>query len=199
RLNYGDESASEELCKICVSKNFAIKGNYGMKLRVVNKLPHFLQDNSPKAENRYRARFYIKIGDMSLGHLDKFTLLEGRQGSISPFNLEVRKNGTNFQIRAGIRNDSGNWKYTNWILLPKNVTRIEIDWKAAKNAVFNNGYIKLFIDGELKRTKNKINNDKIKITGVRLGITKPLGTSVNAAGVIFLDSFASNKQYSIGK
>ncbi|MEK6222957.1 MAG: M4 family metallopeptidase, partial [Chloroflexota bacterium] len=106
------------LCKLCVKYSSALAGDYLLKVRLLNKKSHYVVDNSPKEETRYRARFYIKLGAiLSMTDLNKFNLLQGKMGKKAPFVVQVRKKGAGYQIRAGAKTDGGPMKYTGWTVI----------------------------------------------------------------------------------
>ncbi|MEK6222781.1 MAG: hypothetical protein N2D54_11100, partial [Chloroflexota bacterium] len=97
-----------------------------------------------------------------------------------------------------IRKDSGVWEHTAWTLLQKKPNAVEIDWKASTNPGDPNGFIKLYLNDNLKVKKLKINNDTHTINSVRLGITQNLAPTSNISGHFYLDAFASDATTHIG-
>ena len=57
--------------------------------------------------------------------------------------IELRKNGSGFQIRAGTLTDLNKWSYTPWITLSSGWQSIAFDWHAATAAGANNGSLSL--------------------------------------------------------
>ena len=177
------------VCKLCVVQTGAIHGAKSLKVRIPNKMPHFLSDTNPNSETKYHASFKIKLGNtLVMDNLNKFTVFKGKSGSQTAFSLEIRRKDTIYQIRAVIRNNLGNNLATQWTPLPVKPTNIEIEWEALPDF----GFINLYINGNLKRTKGGISNDSFTIDTVHLGITQKIKAIFNISGSFILDNFDSD-------
>lgn len=195
----GADLQIEAVCKLCLTTKGPLHGDTSLKVRVPNKKPHYLQDNDPNFETRYSARFLIKLGKtLKMNNLNKFKLFMGKNGKQTPFFLQVRKKGTKFQIRAAARVDSGKTLKTKWTAMPKKAITVEVDWKAAESTIKHNGYVKLYINGKLKKKKGGLNNDKQKVDLVRLGVTARIKSAFNISGSFKLDHFESDDTFYIG-
>lgn len=199
-LNFeADDYRDQAICKLCVVSKGSLVDSKSLKVKIPNKKPHYLIDNSPASESRYRARFHIKLGkSLKMNSLNKFKLFVGKMGTKTPFQLEVRRKGTKFQIRAFIKTDGAKTFKTKWTPLPKKATVVEIDWKAAETTTSNDGYIKLYINDALKREKLGLNNDTLAVDEVRLGIVARIKAAYNISGSFKLDAFDSNQFFYIG-
>ncbi|MEK6221348.1 MAG: hypothetical protein N2D54_03785 [Chloroflexota bacterium] len=198
-ISIAEISAAGYCTGMCVSDFKPIDKSYDLAVTISNKLARYLANTRPIGTSRYRARFYIDPRGLTMGNLNKIKLFQGRQGKKQPFFLEVRSKGTKFQIRGGARHDGGKLKFTNWHLLPKTPVAVEIDWKAAPSNALHNGYLKLWVNGNLKQKIGKMNNDTLKIKGERLGITQKIPKAFKITGSFHLDAFVSNDTYYIGK
>ncbi|MEK6220803.1 MAG: hypothetical protein N2D54_00970, partial [Chloroflexota bacterium] len=182
-------------CKLCVNKAASLIDQKGMKVRVVNKAMHYVQDTSPAAESRYHARFYIDINGLTMGKNHQFELFQGRKGTKKVFYLTVKKNNGKYWIRGSVRQDDGTYKNTTWTVVPKTTKAVEIDWKAGAG----NGFLLLYVNDVLKVKRLNLDNDALNVKAVRLGITKKIKAAHNVSGAFFLDQFASDSSTHIGK
>ena len=71
-----------------------------------------------------------------------------------------------------------------------------IDWAAATLDVANDGYLSLYIDGVLKRTRSNIDNDTRRIDQAHLGPWA--GIDSGTSGILYFDVFESHHQDYIG-
>ncbi|MEK6222135.1 MAG: hypothetical protein N2D54_07790, partial [Chloroflexota bacterium] len=195
----GKAIEAEACTYLCVNGISKIVGSKGLQVKLINKAVHYVKDNSPKNEDRYSARFKINNGNLNIANGNAFRLFEGRKGSKLNMYLMVRRNGAKYQMKAFAKKDGTGFASTAWVTFPKfsNVT-IEVDWKAADTKGNHNGYIKLYVNGKLKKKVLGINNDTLRVTNVKLGITKKLGAGTNLTGSFKLDAFKSDEYDYIG-
>ncbi|MEK6223152.1 MAG: hypothetical protein N2D54_12980, partial [Chloroflexota bacterium] len=184
--------------KIVVKENAAIKETYGAKVRILSEKPRYLIDDSPNNEVEYHARFHIDLKNIVMNHKDKIRVFQGHMGFKQPFYLLIRKWNTNNSVRAFVRKDDGSFSRTKWLLLPVGSNAIEIDWQAAQDEFTNNGSFTLYLNGLQKAVLSDLDNDKLAITQVRLGITRKIPLAFQISGYFFLDHFASDSQQYLG-
>jgi hypothetical protein len=101
-----------------------------------------------------------------------------------------------YQVRFGLINDGGAWRYTSWFTISDAAHPIEIDWAAATSAGANNGFLTLWIDGTQKASLTGTDNDTKRIDRVFLGPRSGIDTGTR--GTYFLDAFESRRQTYIG-
>ncbi|MEK6220620.1 MAG: hypothetical protein N2D54_00035, partial [Chloroflexota bacterium] len=181
--------------KLIVNNAASLIDQKGLKVRVVNKAVHYVQDTSPAAETRYHARFYIDINGLTMGKNHQFELFQGRKGTKKVFYLTVKKNSGKYWIRGSVRQDDGTYKNTIWTALPKTTKAVEIDYKAGAG----NGFLKLYVNDTLKVKKLNVDNDTLSVKTVRLGITKKIKPAHTILGAFYLDQFGSDSSVHIGK
>ena len=194
-----DINSQATTCLLCVGKSWSIQGLHALKVKVPDKKPRYVEDNSPQYLKRYRARFKIKLGRFRLREGGNIVIFKSLNSGKTPFLVQMRKYGTKFQVRALASTDAGKKVKTIWVDLPVNVSTIEIDWMAAKSITKHNGYIKLWVNGKLGGSKTDINNDTFVIEGVRLGITNRIKMKTRASRAFILDSFISDRLEYIGE
>ena len=107
--------------------------------------------------------------------------------------MKNRHDGTKYQIKVAIRNNNGKNLKTKWTKLPTKSPYIEIDWKASAVGQ-KNGYIKLWVNGDLKKEKLNVGNDNYTIEEVRFGLTNKIKDTFNITGHFHLDAFDSDSE-----
>ncbi|MDH5607709.1 MAG: hypothetical protein OEY93_12580, partial [Anaerolineae bacterium] len=136
--------------------------------------------------------FQIKVGNtLKMEHLNKFTVFQGKQGKKSPFLVQIRKKGTQFQIRGLIRTDGGTFQKTVWTELPRESTKVDVKWEAASFAGANDGLLEISINDFAVGFIYNVDNDSLHVKFVRLGITAPIKARYNIYGTFKLDAFFS--------
>jgi len=184
-------------CQLCVGTTGALIDSYSLKVRVPNNNAHFVQDDTPNAETEYHARFKIKRGKtLKMGNLNNFKLMLAKNGTQTPFFLQVRRKGLKFQIRGVAKEDHNFIKKTAWTILPKTAAWVEIGWAAASAPGANDGFLKLYVNDLLKTEKLGLDNDTFAVELVRLGVAAKFKPTFTISGAFKLDGFSSNKAYS---
>ena len=185
-------------CNLCTTTTGPLHGTTSLRVKIPNRNPHYVE-NVQSLITKYNARFKIKLGNtLKMGNLHHFVLFLAKSGNKTPLQLQVRKMGTKFQIRALAKLDNGNQAITMWTALPKKATLVEVDWAAAKGISKHNGYVKLFINNKLKQKKTGLDNDTITVGTIRLGIADPIQTAFNISGSFLLDYFDSDSFGHVG-
>ncbi|MDH5605348.1 MAG: hypothetical protein OEY93_00515 [Anaerolineae bacterium] len=192
-----DDYSASAVCKLCVKKLGSLVDQYSMIVKVSDRLPHYVVNDYTNLESGYNVRFQIKVGNtLNMAHLNKIRVLQGRQGATQVFFLEIRKNGTKFQVQAAARRNDGTYARTNWYLLPKKSSTLEVNWSPGAGGT---GSITLYVNGNLKQTKTGFSNDTLDVVYVRWGTTKPLKPAYVITGSYKLDAYASDGSQYIGK
>ena len=191
---FDNDFSAAAVCKLCVNKLGSLVDQYSLVVQVPDKLPHYVVDTTPSLQTTFNTRFQIKVKALSMAHLNKIRVFQARKGTKQVFFVEIRKNGTSFQIRTTARKNDGTYTSTGWFLLPKKSSTIEINWAAGAGT----GSINLYINGILKENKTGISNDTLSVETIHLGTTKPLNPAYVITGSYKLDAFASDASSKIG-
>lgn len=179
-------------CNLCVVKKGALENVYSLKVKIPNRKPHYVQDNNPAAETEYHALFKIKRGKtLKMGKLNKFKVLLAKNGTQTPFFIQVRRKGTKYQIGVVAKLDDGSKTAPMWTNLPRKATWIEIDWQASDGG--NNGHVKLYKNNELKLEQIGLENDTFAIDLVRFGVAARIKSAYTISGAFKLDYFVSDR------
>jgi hypothetical protein len=160
----------------------------------------YVQDDSPSAEPRYRARFYL---DPTLfdpgtaqGHLRSRILLafsapESRRVAA----VVLRKLSGQFAVEGRARLDDDSQADTGFFALSPGTHVIEFDLRAATGAALSDGAFTLWIDGTQVAALTGLDNSSATVDFVRLGA---LSLKPGVTGVLRFDEFESRRTSYIG-
>jgi hypothetical protein len=191
-------SSSTNNGNLSVSSASALTGNYGIQAVISGQTNTYVRDDSPVAEPRYRARFYVDPNSISMLNGDNIYILQGYATGTSAIMLRVEISINNGLYRARLRvlNDSGVWQSTGYTTISDAPHLIELDWLAASAAGANNGQAVFWVDGVQQGVISGIDNDSHRVDSARFG-TVYLG-SATMSGTIYFDAYESRRQTYIG-
>ncbi len=174
------------------------KTGCGMQANITSTSSAYVRDNTPNSETRYRARFYFNPNGIVMGKNDSHVIFSGyTTQSVSMLTIELRKNGSSFQVRTGLLLDTrGRWSYSGWSTLPSGWSSIEVDWRAATAVGANNGGLTLWVNGAQVTNLTAIDNDQQKVDWVALGAVNSVDS--NTRGTYYFDEFESRRSNYIG-
>jgi hypothetical protein len=120
-------------------------------------------------------------------------IYSGYSGTTKVMKVELQNisNGT-YRLRIGLLNAGAAWKYSAWYTISGDWSGIEIAYYAGSNA---NGWMKLWINGELKETLSGVTNNTYTIDSVRMGAMNNTST-VN--DTMYFDDYVSTRLSYIG-
>jgi hypothetical protein len=175
----------------------AMAGNFGLEAAIANNNVMYVNDDSPQAEPRYRARFYFDPNSISMASGNNHAIFYGYSAdSTVVLRIVFRFYLGSYQIRAALLNSAGTWKNSAWQTISDAPHSIEFDWRAATTATATNGYLMLWIDGVQVANVTGSANNSWRIDRVSLGTVT---TVVNKTrGNYFFDEFESRKESYIG-
>jgi hypothetical protein len=182
---------------LSVSPAAKLIGDYGLQALINDNNAIFVTDNSPTAESRYRARFYFDPNTITMGRNDAHFILHGLNAAGTVvMQVELRKNGNNYQISASLVNDSTGFTNSGWFTITDALHFIELDWRGSTAVGANNGGLTLWIDGIQRANVTGIDNDTRRIESVWLGAVAGIDTTTR--GTEYFDAFESRRQSYIG-
>jgi hypothetical protein len=175
-------------------------GAFGLQVQVSGGAPAYVEDDSPGAERRYRARFYVNANALAMASGDEFDLFTGFSAAGVPqLRVTVRRSGVQNLLRLAARRDDGVFVETppgSEIALPREWHSVEIDWKASSAAGSNDGALAVWLDGQSRTGLSAIDNDTAQVGLVRWGATE--GVEATTTGSFVLDEFDSRRDTYIG-
>jgi RHS repeat-associated protein len=182
---------------LSVTTTAAIVGSKGMQAYINDNNALYVTDNNPFSETHYRARFYYDPNNIVMASANVFTLFDASNRSgTQQMSVEFGRTASDFQVRAGIRNDAGTWSYLSYTNLMDGPHAFEIEWKAATASGANNGYLTLWMDGTQLGSLTGIDNDAALIDSARWGGVS--GIDSGTRGTVYFDGFVSQRESYVG-
>jgi hypothetical protein len=176
----------------------ALAGSAGLEAVIVDRKPLYVTDDSPTAEKRYHARFWMDasalVTDRSSRQTKIFSLVSSAPTPQEVVTLMLRMRSGGPQLMARVRTGSGGMRDSAWVKLGNGPQAVEIDWKKASTGV-HDGLLDVWIGGVLAIDTSGLDNELRFVDGAQLGaIVVPAGTT----GRLRFDSFASRRRSYIG-
>jgi hypothetical protein len=175
-------------------------GAFGMQVQVSGGAPAYVEDDSPGAERRYRARFYVNAGALGLASGDELELFSAYSASgTRQLSVLLGRSGAVNRLRLAARRDDGVYVETapgSETVLPREWHSVEIDWKAATSPPAADGALDLWVDGQSRSGLAGIDNDLGQVGFVRWGAVA--GVDPTTTGSFLVDEFDSRRDSYIG-
>jgi hypothetical protein len=185
---------------LAVSGAAALAGtNAGMAAFVNDTNSLFVQDETPNAEGRYRARFHFDPNGFDPGEASGhfrtrlFIAFDGSSQRI--VTIVLRRLSSAYSVKARVRLDDGTRADTAFLPISDGPQFLEFDWARSSAPGANDGAFTLQIDGTVSIQLAALDNDLSSIEFARLGA---LAVKTGAAGTLFFDQFESRRQRFIG-
>jgi hypothetical protein len=190
-------SNANDLGDLGASPASALVGSQGLQALIDDTVSIYVNDDTPNAEMRYRARFYFDPNSITMASGDAHFIFKGFIGTATDvLQVEFRSSAGAYQLRAKLLNDSAAFVVTNWFTITDAPHAIELDWRAATAVGANNGGLTFWIDNVQQADLTGVDNDVERIDRVRLGALA--GMDVGTSGTYFFDAFESRRQTFIG-
>ena len=160
----------------------------------------FVQDDTPNAENRYRARFYLDPNGFDPGEsVDKrrvrvFIAFNGSSQRL--VTLVLRRLSGAYSLMARVRHDDGSRSDTPFFSITDAPHVVEFDWRRSTSPAASNGSLQLYLDNVSVATLSGLDNDGSPVEFARLGVMT-IKTAA-ASGMVRLDQFESRRLNPIG-
>ncbi len=183
--------------ELSVTGTAKFSGDRGLLVRLTDGLPAYLEDDSPTAETRYRARFYARLDQLTMNEGDRFELLVGYDDADAPqFRLVIARLGGQNKLALAARLDSGGFAETTpgqEATIAPGWRAVEIDWRAGAG----DGALSLWIDGAAAQGLTALANDQSRVDRARWGAVD--GLDPGSAGALELDAFESARFDPVGR
>jgi hypothetical protein len=173
---------------------------FGLQAVVDDQAALYVQDDTPDAEARYRARFYFDPGTYDPGeasaHLRTRVFLAFSESPLRRLvQVILRRIGGQYSLAARVRRDDDTLADTGFTTITAAPHSVEIDWTRASRPGANDGSLELWIDGTPAGALSGLDNDERAVDFVRLGA---LSVKAGAAGTLSFDEFESRRGSYIG-
>jgi hypothetical protein len=173
---------------------------FGLEAVVDDQAGLFVQDDTPNAEGRYRARFYLDPSGYDPGEANgnrrTHVFLAFADAPLRRLvQVIVRRLDGQYALGARVRRDDGTLADTGFASITAAPHVVELDWQRASAAGANDGALALWIDGTPAGTLSGLDNDERAIDFVRLGA---MTVKPGAAGTLRFDEFESRRATYIG-
>ena len=173
---------------------------FGIRAYVDDVAPLYAQDDSPHDEDRYRARYYLDPHDIDPGEardhrrVRTFIVFSENPGRRLAAIVLRRVNGA-YAVLGRARLDDNSQADTAWTPIGSGPHAIELDLKRASAPDANDGWFRLWVDGEQVAKPGALDNRLSAADFVRLGA---LSVKSGASGTLTWDEFESRRQTAIG-
>ena len=160
----------------------------------------FVQDDSPRDEDRYRARFFLDPVNFDPGEAEGhrrarifIVFEEGPSRRLAA--VVLRRVDGAYSLLARARLDNGSQHDTAVIPITTEQHFIEVDWKRSSGPSANDGSFQLWLDGRSVHAATALDNSVSAVDFVRMGALSLKG---GASGTLLLDEFESRRATYIG-
>ena len=149
----------------------------------------YVQDNTPSAEQLYRARFYIDLSTLSPGSGVSFDHFSAYSSTGTPeFELQLEDSSDNVALVVNARDGGTVSSITADSSLPSSYFAVEFEWKASDTGL-SNGHLDVWVDGSQVAGLSNLDNENGRIDYVRWGVVDAVDSSTT--GTMNLDEFVS--------
>jgi hypothetical protein len=172
--------------------------SFGLEAFVNDTNSLFVQDDTPNAENRYRARFYFDPNGFDPGESQshfRTRILIANGSGFRLITIVLKRQLGAYTVEARVRRNDGTRADTAFFPIANGPNFIEFDWQRATGPGANDGSLQLFINGSSVATLTGIDNDQVPVDLVRMGA---LSVKTGAAGTLYFDQFESRRLRLIG-
>jgi hypothetical protein len=172
----------------------------GLQAVVDDTAALYVQDDSPRGEKRYRARFWFDPNGFDPGvaqnHLRTRLFIAFSEAPMRRVAaIVLRLQSGVYSVMGRARLDDNAQVNTGFFPISDGPHAIEFDLIPASGPDAEDGSFELFIDGVSKSHPTGLDNSLGGVDFVRLGA---LSVKTGAAGTLYLDSFESRRQSAIG-
>jgi hypothetical protein len=183
-----------------VTAGAALAGTaHGMRALVNDTNSLYVQDDTPNAEGRYRARFYFDPNGFDPGEADshfRVRIFLGQDSSNTRvITIVLKRQGGQYSVEGRARLNDGTRADTGFFDITNAPHFVEFDWLKATGPAASDGYLALLIDNVTVAFLPGLDNDLTPIDQARMGV---LSIKTGATGTVRFDQFESRRQNLIG-
>lgn len=192
----GVASVAQAATSIAVNGTAALQGSFGMQVSFDGSTGDaYVQDNSPNNETRYVVTWRMNTAPMTMAGTANHQVLRAITGDPTPtgaaFQVKVYKTAAaGYELQVLARLDSG--AFTNRIAVVGDAShQYSVDWKASSAPGANDGYVKLYKNGTLRKSLLNLDNDAQRVDMARFGAFGAVDATTS--GSMYLDDFISTR------
>jgi hypothetical protein len=172
---------------------------FGVQALVDDTNSLYVQDDTPAAESRYRARFYFDPNGFDPGegssHFRVRILIAQDPSSLRVITIVLKRQGGLYSVEGRARLNDGTRVDTGFFGITNAPHFVEFDWQRATGPGTSDGYLALLIDSVTVSVLTGLDNDLSPVDFVRMGA---IAVKTGAAGTLYFDQFESRRQNLIG-
>ena len=173
---------------------------FGLQAQVDDTNGLYVQDDTPKDETTYRARFYFHPGDFDPGESQahfrtRIAIAFEEAPTRRLMALVLRRQGGQYSLMGRARRDDNTQSNTGFLPITASAHTVEVRWVRASAPGAEDGIFAMWIDGDLKALQTTLDNDVSTVDFVRLGA---LSVKTGAAGTLYFDEFESRRETYVG-
>ena len=186
---------------LTVGAGAALHGTNGLSAHVDDTAALFVQDDTPDAESRYRARFLFDPNGFDPGTANgrlrtRIAIAFQDDPARRAVTLVLRRQlAGQYALMARVRLDDGTVRDTGFFDIADAPHTVEFSWQRARTAGSADGTFQMWIDGVSVATLNGLDTDARRIDFTRLGA---MSVKSGANGTLYLDRFESRRRTFIG-
>lgn len=148
----------------------------------------FLQDPTPPGLRTFNLRFRLDPATAGLAQGDSFVLAGGSDTDAlhggEHLRLRLRAFDGALELRAEEKDDADVVRATAWTPLGAGVQTVELQWRAAGGPEADDGWVRLWLDGDERGELVGLDNDGRRVESFRLG---GIWVPASAGGVLYVD------------
>jgi hypothetical protein len=186
---------------LTVGAGAALHGTNGLSAHVDDTAALFVQDDTPDAESRYRARFLFDPNGFDPGTANgrlrtRIAIAFQDDPARRAVTLVLRRQlGGQYALMARVRLDDGTVRDTGFFDITDAPHTVEFSWQRARTAGGADGTFQMWIDGVSVATLDGLDTDTRRIDFTRLGA---MSVKPGATGTLYFDTFESRRRTFIG-
>jgi hypothetical protein len=173
---------------------------FGLQAFVDDTAGLYVQDDTPRDETTYRARFYFHPGDFDPGegqnHFRTRIFIAFEEAPIRRLMaLILRRQGGQYALMGRARRDDNSQANTGFFAIGAAQHFVEFRWVRATAPGAGDGVFELWIDGALQASNTTLDSYVSTVDFVRMGA---LSVKTGASGTVYFDEFESRRETAIG-
>ncbi len=183
---------------LTVATTAALSGTYGLAVLVDDPKPVIVRDETPNAETSYQVRFYLDPHGLWLNGGNHTIFRGGMTPEMSVLTLDLghQPDMSEYQLFVSTRLEDHDWLFSPAFTISDGPHAVEIGWGAASAPGVADGWLRLWLDGELVYEHTLVANYGLVLDQAEWGaVFAPLPGS---SGTYCLDAFVSAESGYLG-